>query len=660
MQHLSLNKIHFSEGIVTPHDNYLNSFNRNADATPQHGPHQQNPYSPNFGIDKIYSPENIVTPYDNLLHPLNRCADVTPQHTPSQQNLHSPEVKIYKIYSPGSPYQGEMVDNILRRKVLTKQACTSFVEDVLQNAANKKQACTSVLEELLQNVEKEVAAKQTYASVMQEILKKAPKQHAWTTAQGPTGEVSSTPQYISELKVAETGTRVYPKQEYPAPEDSNKRTTDLEYKNTSDGSSAHETQTRPSYFKYPGFAGIGGIGMGIGGLGLSGIPWIATYAEDQISYVTIGDAGNLPDPFAYPESWGSVDYEFEISTTPVTVVQWLAHLNTVARKEDNNGLWNDAMPIIRNGTQGRYSYSLKDPDKKNQPITHVSYTNAKSYCQWQSDTSGNSENTDSAITYDIPTPDEYLKAHFYNPKALEEHGDYESTPCDTYGTKPPQENFYEWTRGADTEREPFILSTSTTSPFNVEQREPKIEREDLGFSVVKRTSISLEQKNKQEKEYLEKTRSYCQKKSQDNTLDEDKKQLWSNAAVSLSSSITCLDNSQQEPLDSCKTAAAFYLESIQASLSLREFHELETECWNNAGDYVVNALTNQVPDHQQDYEEALSFSIKAAIEYTFLNKDLAYNYASEAYDAVKNFDPQTSAPTINKLSPFIEKIGREK
>ena len=531
------------------------------------------------------------------------------------------------------------------------------IKEATQHTAHKK--------EIVQDSIMARAAKQAFTSVLEELLQKTLKQtHAWTTVQGPTeamSPTSNTPEYNSVLPECKRGGHVYPAKEYPAEEDPPKSTTNPLQRGTSDEISAPGTQTRPPYFNYPGFGVIGGIGMGVGALGLSGIPWIATYAEDQISYVTIGDAGNLPDPFAYPYEWGSVDYEFEMSTTPVTVVQWLAYLNTVARKEDPNHLWNDAMPIIRNGTQGRYSYSLKDPDKKNQPITHVSYTNAKSYCQWQSDTSGNSENTNSAITYDIPTPDEYLKAHFYNPQALQEIGGYEDAPCDVYGTEPPQENFYEWTRGADTEKKLFILSTSTTSPFNIEQIEPKIEREDLGFSVVKRTSLSFEQKNKKEKECLKKTQSYCEKKSQDITLLEDKNQLWSNAAVSLSNSIICLENSQQELLVSCKTAAAFYLASIQASLSSREFHKRETECWNNAGDYFVNYLTNEYPDHQQNYKEAIAYSTKSAIEYTFLNKYLAYNYAIAAYDAVKNFDSQTSIPTINKLTPFIKnKISIEK
>ena len=711
-----------SPNSSSSHSSSPHSSSPHSNATPQS---KKNFDSPQFNMAAIYSPGEIVTPNDNALHPLNRNADVTPQRTPSQQSLHSSAFQIGDIYSSGSPIEREMVHNTLREKFLETQACASFVKDVLQNAANNvarkqecnsfvekllqnvektidakqactsvlddvlqsvektidaKQACTSVLDDVLQSVEKTIDAKQAYTSVleellqnavsnlarkqaftsvMQEILKKVQKQHAWTRVEGPTEAVSSTPhtvEYNSTLEVLKTGVLVDSPQEYPAESTTNPLKEGAHHEPSAPG-----TQTRPPYFNYPGFGVIGGIGMGVGALGLSGIPWIATYAEDQISYVTIGDAGNLPDPFAYPESWGSVDYEFEMSTTPVTQGQWLAYLNTVARKEDPNHLWNDAMPIIRNGTQGRYSYSLKDPDKKNQPITHVSYTNAKSYCQWQSDTSGNSENTNSAITYDIPTPDEYLKAHFYNPQALQEIGGYEDAPCDVYGTEPPQENFYEWTRGADTEKKLFILSTSTTSPFNIEQIEPKIEREDLGFSVVKRTSLSFEQKNKKEKECLKKTQSYCEKKSQDITLLEDKNQLWSNAAVSLSNSIICLENSQQELLVSCKTAAAFYLASIQASLSSREFHKRETECWNNAGDYFVNYLTNEYPDHQQNYKEAIAYSTKSAIEYTFLNKYLAYNYAIAAYDAVKNFDSQTSIPTINKLTPFIKnKISIEK
>jgi hypothetical protein len=467
---------------------------------------------------------------------------------------------------------------------------------------------------------------------MQDILNKTPTQKARTTAQGPTEEVPAiphTPEDSSQLNSTVPGAFVHSQQEDLATSTTNPLAKfDHE-------PSATETQTRPPYFKYPEFGVIGGIGMGIGVLGLSGIPWIATYAEDQISYVTIGDAGNLPDPFAYPESWGSVDYEFEMSTTPVTQGQWLTYLNAVAKKEDPNNLWNNAMPIIRNGMQGCYSYSLKDPEMHHKPITHVSYTNAKSYCQWQSDTSGNSENTNSAITYDIPTPDEYLKAHFYNPKALEEHGDYESTPCDAYGTEPPQENFYEWT-SADTEKEPFILSKLASSPSDVEtvkqatETLDTIEREDLGFSVVKRTHVSFNQQNRQEKEYLEKMRSYCQTHSQDNN------DLWANANDCLAMSLSSLSPKIQKKY---QQIAICYITSMEA-LNLKNFsqdshmmRQQVSDSWLNAGVYIQENM-NELCDSDliNKNNTRITRFLHAAIEYRLGNKNTADAFYEQGND----------------------------
>lgn len=106
--------------------------------------------------------------------------------------------------------------------------------------------------------------------------------------------------------------------------------------------------------------------------------------EDKY-FITVGNPGNLPDPFAYPYYWGSVPYQFEISKRPVTVGEWVNFLNSVAATEDPHSLYNEKMGswITQQEKDSFYCYQLVDTATRSKPITHVSYESAQRYCNWQ-------------------------------------------------------------------------------------------------------------------------------------------------------------------------------------------------------------------------------------------------------------------------------------
>jgi hypothetical protein len=119
-----------------------------------------------------------------------------------------------------------------------------------------------------------------------------------------------------------------------------------------------------------------------------------------IPFVEVGDVNNDPEVnIAYgSRDVGKVRYEFKISKYPVTCINYVEFLNAIA-KTDTHELYDQRMsspffstyatppapypgPIIRTGSNGSYSYSLRDSIWANKPITCVSYLDAMRYCNW--------------------------------------------------------------------------------------------------------------------------------------------------------------------------------------------------------------------------------------------------------------------------------------
>lgn len=167
-----------------------------------------------------------------------------------------------------------------------------------------------------------------------------------------------------------------------------------------------------------------------------------------VSYpiVAVGDPGNSSDSTGF----GKVDYEFGIGKYDVTIGQYAAFLNAVA-KIDPHGLYHPAMGtdlnvagIGRSGTPGNYAYKVMNNggDSANRPIAYVTWFNAARFANWMANaqpeglpdsrttedgayplngaTGGNAvarnacnPNTGQTVTYWIPTESEWYKAAYF-------------------------------------------------------------------------------------------------------------------------------------------------------------------------------------------------------------------------------------------------------
>lgn len=174
-----------------------------------------------------------------------------------------------------------------------------------------------------------------------------------------------------------------------------------------------------------------------------------------VDLVTVGDPGNAPDTRVQEigaVACGAVDHEFRIARFKVTIGEYAAFLNAVARS-DPHGLYNPQMAnnrniagIARTGTAGKYVYTVMDNggDSSNRPITYVSWFDCARFANWMSNgrPSGGAEasttedgaytllgrsagaavarnainpNTGSAPAFFIPSEHEWYKAAYYSP-----------------------------------------------------------------------------------------------------------------------------------------------------------------------------------------------------------------------------------------------------
>ena len=184
--------------------------------------------------------------------------------------------------------------------------------------------------------------------------------------------------------------------------------------------------------------------------------------------VPVGNPGNANDP-ATGNLYGGVAYDYQIGKYDVTIGQYTAFLNAVA-KTDTYSLYNANMAtepssagISQTGTSGAYTYSVIAPSGTtpagasspgNRPITYVSWYNAARFANWLANgqptgaqTSTTTENgaydltgpnptntapaknvinpnTSAAPTFYIPTENEWYKAAYYSPVLNSGSGGY--------------------------------------------------------------------------------------------------------------------------------------------------------------------------------------------------------------------------------------------
>ena len=178
----------------------------------------------------------------------------------------------------------------------------------------------------------------------------------------------------------------------------------------------------------------------------------ATTEAAPVNYqmVAVGDAGNPADA----NGLGAVGYAYAIGKYDVTIGQYTAFLNAVA-KTDTYDLYDGRMAtdlnvagISRSGAAGSWAYAVIDNggSSANRPITYVSWFDAARFANWMANgqrsgsqsgvttengaytlggavsgaapaLNATNPNTAAAPTFWIPTENEWYKAAYHQPAA---------------------------------------------------------------------------------------------------------------------------------------------------------------------------------------------------------------------------------------------------
>src|SRR4051812_17316127 len=116
----------------------------------------------------------------------------------------------------------------------------------------------------------------------------------------------------------------------------------------------------------------------------------------SIDTVPVGNAGNAADTvdadywMVGSQHLGAVPYDFRIGKYDVTVAQYTAFLNAVAKSDPyfvfkphmNTDFFDyGSKQIERSGTSGSYTYSVIN-SRGNQPITFLNWSDAARFVNW--------------------------------------------------------------------------------------------------------------------------------------------------------------------------------------------------------------------------------------------------------------------------------------
>lgn len=155
-----------------------------------------------------------------------------------------------------------------------------------------------------------------------------------------------------------------------------------------------------------------------------------------IDTVPVGNAGNATDPTT---GFGAVGYEYGIGKYEVTLTQYAAFLNAVA-KTDTYGLYHENMGTIawtlgiaRGGVSGNYTYAVIGSGTR--PVTWVSWYDSARFANWLNNgqpvgfqAAGTTETGAYTLTgntglvtrnagwmYGLPSENEWYKASYHQP-----------------------------------------------------------------------------------------------------------------------------------------------------------------------------------------------------------------------------------------------------
>lgn len=148
-------------------------------------------------------------------------------------------------------------------------------------------------------------------------------------------------------------------------------------------------------------------------------------------FTLIDHINNTPDH----NNLGSVNYEYMISKTLVSIEEYCAFLNNIAFLEDPNRLYKSHMQkhIERKLNGQIINYSIVDDDHKNDPITHLNIDDSKRLCNWLHNDKrlGKQDHTttesgvydmsknlprNTSAKFWIPNENEWYKAAYYDPQ----------------------------------------------------------------------------------------------------------------------------------------------------------------------------------------------------------------------------------------------------
>lgn len=150
----------------------------------------------------------------------------------------------------------------------------------------------------------------------------------------------------------------------------------------------------------------------------------------QIEFVTVGDPGNPADSTGY----GKVDYVFQIGKFEINNLQYAAFLNAKAKSDPHSLYDPTASPangIVRSGTEGSFSYSIKSGMER-KPVTFVNFYKVMRFSNWlhnggtaasDTETGAYTFGADGSLPkkrnpgaqYFVPTENEWYKAAYYQP-----------------------------------------------------------------------------------------------------------------------------------------------------------------------------------------------------------------------------------------------------
>jgi sulfatase modifying factor 1 len=161
---------------------------------------------------------------------------------------------------------------------------------------------------------------------------------------------------------------------------------------------------------------------------------MATSAMGQVRMNRpINDVGNPAQTSGPNAGLGSVNYEYMMSSSEVTVAEYAAFLNSAAGATDPRGLYNASMPITKSGATYTVTTGFAD-----RPITFVNWFSAARYVNWlntgTTETGAYNLNGTNVIvprtvstsqpTFVLPNQDEWYKAAFFNPTLNSGAGGY--------------------------------------------------------------------------------------------------------------------------------------------------------------------------------------------------------------------------------------------